>query len=168
MSEGEITRDASRRMIVDPSSDLSVESERMKSFTHWSKWCSYKPESLANAGFYYESIKDELKCFSCSATVERLYEADNVWLNHDASCDHAKFVKGKDFLNKNEDAAHSSCENNDPSENKSLICVCCMDSEVSIVLSPCKHVVLCGKCCLSLSKCPKCRSEIVRREKVFF
>ncbi|KAL8179644.1 UNVERIFIED_CONTAM: hypothetical protein K2H54_070292, partial [Gekko kuhli] len=39
-------------------------------------------------------------------------------------------------------------------------CKVCMDKEVSIVLIPCGHLVVCAECAPNLRRCPICRGTI--------
>ena len=43
------------------------------------------------------------------------------------------------------------------------LCKICMDGEVSIMLRPCSHAVLCTACAPKFSECPICRKPIMKR-----
>lgn len=123
--------------------------DRAKSYTYWTRWNSSKPEDMVDAGFYYESDKDRLRCFSCAAVVNGMYECDDIWLMHNKQC---QFIQ-----------THAPREKVPP-----LACVCCMVKEVSTIVAPCNHVILCDTCSPNFSKCPKCRCLIKSKEKIYF
>lgn len=53
------------------------------------------------------------------------------------------------------------------SENSKLCSICC-EAERSIMLEPCKHILLCVECSEQISqKCPYCRMNIENKVKVF-
>ncbi len=39
-------------------------------------------------------------------------------------------------------------------------CKICMDSEFEVIFLPCKHMVTCSKCAVTMMKCPICRNDI--------
>jgi len=47
------------------------------------------------------------------------------------------------------------------------LCVVCADSEIHVVLLPCRHRCLCRTCAPVLKKCPICRKEIGDRIETF-
>ncbi|XP_013064935.2 E3 ubiquitin-protein ligase MYLIP-like isoform X1 [Biomphalaria glabrata] len=48
----------------------------------------------------------------------------------------------------------------------SLLCCICMDNMVCMVLCPCGHMT-CDSCSECIEKCPQCRSDVERFQKVF-
>ncbi|XP_029470222.1 baculoviral IAP repeat-containing protein 7 isoform X2 [Rhinatrema bivittatum] len=69
---------------------------------------------------------------------------------------------------------HSRVEEPQPSMEEQLqrlqeerTCKICMDRDVSIVLVPCGHLVLCGECAPNLQCCPICRAAIRSRVQTF-
>ena len=46
-------------------------------------------------------------------------------------------------------------------------CKICLDSPVSMVLQPCRHLVCCHNCSYKIKVCPICRARITKRLKVF-
>eukprot|EP00953_Heterococcus_sp_UTEX-ZZ885_P000023 49-Heterococcus_DN1.PRE.1 len=43
----------------------------------------------------------------------------------------------------------------------------CLDEEVSVLLQPCRHLVLCGTCAPGVQICPVCRGPITQRDDVY-
>lgn len=52
-------------------------------------------------------------------------------------------------------------------QNEKVLCRVCFEGEISVVLLPCRHRILCSKCCEKCKKCPICRVSIEERLPVF-
>ncbi|CAN4086743.1 unnamed protein product [Withania somnifera] len=52
-------------------------------------------------------------------------------------------------------------------QNEKVLCRVCFEGEISIVLLPCRHHVLCSSCCEKCNKCPTCRVCIEERLPVY-
>jgi hypothetical protein len=52
-------------------------------------------------------------------------------------------------------------------EGREGLCLVCLDEEVTVLLRPCNHVILCAACAESVSLCPMDRRRITGRERVF-
>ncbi|KAK4361971.1 hypothetical protein RND71_017212 [Anisodus tanguticus] len=52
-------------------------------------------------------------------------------------------------------------------QNEKVLCRVCFEGEISTVLLPCRHRVLCSSCCERCNKCPICRVCIEERLPVY-
>ena len=70
----------------------SYYSDRMKTFQKWPKQIGQIPEELAQAGFYYTSVGDYVKCFYCGLVLCNWEKSDDVVLEHRRHCNSCKFM----------------------------------------------------------------------------
>ncbi|XP_057951753.1 uncharacterized protein LOC131146288 isoform X2 [Malania oleifera] len=52
-------------------------------------------------------------------------------------------------------------------QNEKVLCRVCFEAEISVVLLPCRHRILCSACCGKCRKCPICRVSIEERLPVY-
>ncbi|CAH2017742.1 unnamed protein product [Acanthoscelides obtectus] len=62
-------------------SDFSTVESRLRSFIGWSSELIQTPELLAQAGFYYEGIRDQVRCFHCDGGLKHWDPHDDPGLN---------------------------------------------------------------------------------------
>ena len=57
----------------------------------------------------------------------------------------------------------------DCNQNKSIPkCSICLNNNTNIALIPCGHVCSCYNCSNDITKCPICRSDIIRKQPLFY
>ncbi|XP_011011277.1 PREDICTED: uncharacterized protein LOC105115904 [Populus euphratica] len=52
-------------------------------------------------------------------------------------------------------------------QNEKVLCRVCFEGEISVVLLPCRHRILCSTCCERCKKCPICRVSVEERLSVY-
>lgn len=80
---------------------MNIESQRVKSFenTSWPENTPVTIYRLANAGFYFTVIDDEVKCFSCLIIIRDWKQGDSPKGRHKRSSPRCRFVQGIDARN---------------------------------------------------------------------
>ncbi|PIK61632.1 baculoviral IAP repeat-containing protein 2 [Apostichopus japonicus] len=80
---------------------MNIESQRVKSFenTSWPENIPVTIYRLANAGFYFTGIDDEVKCFSCLIIIRDWKQGDSPKGRHKRSSPRCRFVQGIDARN---------------------------------------------------------------------
>ncbi|XP_045474277.1 baculoviral IAP repeat-containing protein 7-A [Harmonia axyridis] len=74
---------------------------RLRTFNTWPSQLIQTPEDLANAGFYYEGINDQVRCFHCDGGLRHWDPEDDPWTEHARwfpLCSFVKIVKGQEFI----------------------------------------------------------------------
>ncbi|XP_055372378.1 death-associated inhibitor of apoptosis 2 [Condylostylus longicornis] len=74
---------------------------RMRTYARWPIPEIQNPEILAQAGFYYQEIEDQVRCFHCNGGLRSWQEEDDPWFEHAKwfpYCNFLKLVKGPNFV----------------------------------------------------------------------
>ncbi|NXX58096.1 XIAP ligase, partial [Scopus umbretta] len=94
------------RQVVDMSDNLypknramCSEETRLKSFHKWPLSAQLTPKELANAGFYYTGIGDQVACFCCDGKLKMWEPTDRAWSEHKRHFPKCFFVLGRDVGN---------------------------------------------------------------------
>ncbi|XP_050075193.1 death-associated inhibitor of apoptosis 1-like [Anopheles maculipalpis] len=161
------------------------ESARLLSFKEWPKAMKQTPEQLADAGFFYTGKSDIVQCFCCGSALRNWLSEDDPWTEHAANfsgCYYVKLMKSEDFIRqcqKQTTANDSSVEQaeanvvskpNEASEDEvtdEKSCKVCYSRPYDTVFMPCGHVVACGKCASSVTKCPLCNEQYTNVVRIF-
>ncbi|NWR27423.1 XIAP ligase, partial [Tachuris rubrigastra] len=94
------------RQVVDMSDSLyprnpamCSEETRIKSFHNWPLNDQLTPKELANAGFYYTGVGDQVACFCCGGKLKNWEPTDRAWSEHKRHFPKCLFVLGRDVGN---------------------------------------------------------------------
>uniref|UniRef100_A0A8C3QHJ2 E3 ubiquitin-protein ligase XIAP n=1 Tax=Cyanoderma ruficeps TaxID=181631 RepID=A0A8C3QHJ2_9PASS len=94
------------RQVVDLSDSLypknpamCSEETRLKSFHSWPLNGQLTPQELANAGFYYTGVGDQVACFCCGGKLKNWEPGDRAWSEHKRHFPKCLFVLGRDVGN---------------------------------------------------------------------
>ncbi|XP_052669604.1 E3 ubiquitin-protein ligase XIAP isoform X1 [Harpia harpyja] len=94
------------RQVVDMSDTLypknpamCSEETRLKSFHSWPLNSQLTPKELANAGFYYTGVDDQVACFCCGGKLKKWEPSDRAWSEHKRHFPKCFFVLGRDVGN---------------------------------------------------------------------
>ncbi|KAJ8971114.1 hypothetical protein NQ317_018672 [Molorchus minor] len=74
---------------------------RLRSFVGWSADLIQTPDVLSQAGFYYEGMRDQVRCFHCDGGLRHWDPHDDPWTEHARwfpNCSFVKLVKGQEFV----------------------------------------------------------------------
>lgn len=75
---------------------------RLRTYSRWPISEIQKPEILAQAGFYYQQIDDQVRCFHCNGGLRSWQKEDDPWFEHAKwfpLCQFLKLVKGQTYIN---------------------------------------------------------------------
>lgn len=99
------------RQVVDMSDSLYPknramwsEETRLKSFHNWPLNGQLTPQELANAGFYYTGVGDQVACFCCGGKLKNWEPTDRAWSEHRRHFPKCLFVLGRDVGNVSSDS----------------------------------------------------------------
>jgi len=74
---------------------------RIRTFRDWPPALKQQPEELADAGFYYIGLSDQVKCFYCDGGLRNWQPEDNPWVEHArwfTKCVFVRLRKGDEFI----------------------------------------------------------------------
>ncbi|NWS76704.1 XIAP ligase, partial [Crotophaga sulcirostris] len=101
------------RQVVDMSDNLypknpamCSEETRLKSFHDWPLDGHLTPKELANAGFYYTGVGDQVACFCCGGKLKKWEPSDRAWSEHKRHFPKCFFVLGRDVGNVPSESVH--------------------------------------------------------------
>lgn len=82
-------------------SNYATVEARLNSFAGWSSDLIQTPDILSQAGFYYEGMGDQVRCFHCDGGLKHWDPHDDPWTEHARwfpNCSFVKLVKGQEFV----------------------------------------------------------------------
>ena len=74
---------------------------RLRTFREWPPALRQKPRDLAEAGFYYIGLSDQVKCFYCDGGLRNWQSEDEPWKEHARwfqKCVFVRLVKGDEYI----------------------------------------------------------------------
>lgn len=75
---------------------------RRTSFDEWPPALKQTPEAMADAGFIYLGLSDQVKCFYCDGGLRDWAEGDDPWVEHAGwlgeQCGFVRLLKGDQFV----------------------------------------------------------------------
>lgn len=74
---------------------------RIRTYNKWPAQLIQTPDELAQAGFYYEGVGDQVRCFHCDGGLRHWDPEDDPWTEHARwfpLCSFLRIVKGQDFI----------------------------------------------------------------------
>ncbi|NWW87348.1 XIAP ligase, partial [Rhynochetos jubatus] len=108
------------RQVVDMSDNLypkipamCSEETRIKSFHDWPLNGQLTAEELANAGFYYTGVGDQVACFCCGGKLKNWEPNDRAWSEHKRHFPTCFFVLGRDVGNVPSESIPAELEGSD-------------------------------------------------------
>src|SRR6266581_1581614 len=119
----------------------------------------------ANNGFVYTLLGDIIQCAFCRIVIAGAnsfpYYIQDIHNRNSPNCS---------FVNKTSNNVFML--NDDVSEDIGtvrLLCKVCLTNEVNIMITDCKHLVLCEVCAKnkSIKTCPYCRRRITNKQKIY-
>ncbi len=70
------------QVTVDGRDEYGTLAARLNSYRRWPTWAGQPIQTLAEEGFYYTGIRDEVKCFTCDVLIRLWSPEDNVRERH--------------------------------------------------------------------------------------
>lgn len=161
--------------------------ERKLTFKYYPEAIGICIDAVANAGFYYENITDQLTCFHCDGKLRRWRSEFDPWLEHKKwfpDCGFLKNMEALDMLKMDELTIKSfkctwvnklgKIEEHEEKEQQvedeckeDIICKVCFSTKSEIAILPCGHVCVCRRCASGMTKCPLCRGRFAMMIPVY-
>ncbi|XP_055855654.1 death-associated inhibitor of apoptosis 2 [Episyrphus balteatus] len=88
---------------------------RMRTYANWPIPDIQKPEALSQAGFYYQDIDDQVRCFHCNGGLRSWQKEDDPWFDHAKWFPHCQFVKlvmSPQYVTQVQEVARQMSQNN--------------------------------------------------------
>lgn len=151
------------------SADLGA---RVAAFTKENDPCSFLTSGMRLAGWWTidEEAREERRGLS-SALFPGYSTFDPTPMEHVKKMRKAELTEEvarlQAALMEQSESSKTQHQELDRIQQEKLLCRVCFEREISIVLMPCRHRVLCQLCADKCKHCPICRSAILERMVVF-
>jgi len=136
---------------------MNTINNRLRTFINWPISHIVTPQSLAEAGFFYQHVSDRVKCAFCIGGIHNWVDGDTALGEHRRLFPNCRYLKQLD--NKFQPPTTNTTSTNQ--------CVVCMNQDIDCLFLPCRHVVCCKQCGQLLQSCAVCRKPIGAVLKVF-
>jgi len=87
---------------------------RLKTFDQWPPALKQKAQVMAEAGFIYLGLSDQVKCFYCDGGLKDWGEEDDPWIEHAGwfyTCGFIRLTKGDEYIEKCRQFVNMTVEN---------------------------------------------------------
>ncbi|XP_025019426.1 E3 ubiquitin-protein ligase XIAP [Python bivittatus] len=81
----------------DLAQELAQLDSRQETFANFPSHCPVSSSALAQAGFFYTGQGDQVRCFSCLATLEGWKQGDSVFGRHKSVSPNCRFINSVNF-----------------------------------------------------------------------
>ncbi|XP_055904707.1 death-associated inhibitor of apoptosis 2 [Eupeodes corollae] len=109
-------RDLGIQQILPPKkAKYSSLDARMRTYANWPIPDIQKPEALSQAGFYYQDIDDQVRCFHCNGGLRSWQKEDDPWFDHAKwfpNCQFVKLVMSPQYVTQVQELARQMSQNN--------------------------------------------------------
>ena len=128
------------KMCKDDGWDYKLYEHRIKSFDTWNYESIVEKTKLAENGFFYVGLSDQVQCAFCHVVIGK-------WEKHDIVEDeHRKWSDGKCPMVKQREKCIID-------NSQDLKCKICKKNLIDLLLIPCYHINLCYDC-KNIEYCP--------------
>lgn len=150
---------------------------RLNTYENWPRATAQKPQKMMEAGFFYTSKGDRVKCFSCEIGIRQWNILTEPWIQHillNNTCHYLRACKSSSFIaivlesqkiEKNKLQLSKQSSQQEP--KNSMLCKICYCRDFNTVFIPCGHVMACTVCANAITKCPICREDYERVLRVY-
>jgi len=90
---------------------------RLRTFREWPPALKQQPQELADAGFYYIGLSDQVKCFYCDGGLRNWQPEDDPWVEHARWFEKCVFVR----LRKGDEYIKSCIESRPPDSTEEAV-----------------------------------------------
>jgi hypothetical protein len=145
---------------------------RVETFRHWPLILSsvgFDAETMSKTGLYYSGCGDIVRCNFCRITIREWKVGDDIIARHknlSPNCKHVTTLENVDNVVKHGDSEVKKDESTCICDN--VKCKICFDRQISCIIFPCLHSLLCLECATNLSVCPFCRKKIEKVSNLYF
>jgi len=87
---------------------------RLRTFDQWPPALKQKPQVMAEAGFIYLGLSDQVKCFYCDGGLKEWGEEDDPWVEHAGwyyTCGFMRLVRGDQYIERCRQLVNMTLEN---------------------------------------------------------